>query len=106
MRCLRRSRGAAAIGLRSVVAVIAASILSFAQAPTEKAQGVLMSSDPPDAVFPATFEPTANADVQPPHQPTDDPVNDGLKAFLRRRPSRFAFATVKKSLVGTTVSGP
>ena len=74
--CPVGSRVAAAIGLRPVLAVIVAATLTFAQAPTEKARSVLMSSDPPDAAFAAASGPTANADVQPLQKPTDDLVNE------------------------------
>jgi porin len=76
----RRSGVAAAIGLRSALAVIAAATLTFAQAPTE-ARSVLMSSDQPDAAFPAASGPTANADVQPLQKPTDDLVTEPALSF-------------------------
>ena len=74
--CPLGSRVAAAIGLHPALAVIVAATLTFAQAPTEKARSVLMSSDPPDAAFPAASGPTANADAQPLQEPTDDLVNE------------------------------
>src|SRR5262245_32282869 len=81
MGCPRCSRVAAAIGLRPALAVIVAATLTFAQAPKEKVQSVLMSSDPTDAAFPAASESTANGDVQPLQKPANDLVNEPALPF-------------------------
>jgi porin len=69
-------RVAAAIGLRPALAVIAAATLNFAQAPTETARSVLMSSDPSAAAAPAGTVPMANADAQPLLNPATELINE------------------------------
>src|SRR5262245_38380870 len=70
-----RSSRVFAATFRPTLVVIAAVTLSFAQAPTDKAGSVLMSSDPSAAAVTAS-ELTANADAQPVQNPAADLVNE------------------------------
>ena len=97
----RSSRVAAAIGLRSTLAVIAVATLTFAQSPTEKAL-VLISSAPSAAAVPAASGLTANTDAQSVQNPAAE-VNELAVSFgpnevenRARRP--YLLISIEKSL--------
>jgi porin len=74
------SRGvAAAISLRSTLAVIAFATLTFAQAPTEDARFLIRSD--PSAAIPAASGPIANADAQPLQNAGADLINAPAVSF-------------------------